>query len=157
MNRDVIEQYAAGGEKLRRAVAGLTPDELRARPGPGAWSVLEVIIHLADSDAISIDRMKRILLTIGLIALGAATAVTVAGAADSRTYQAELFNAFNTPQFNNPATVLGNASFGVINSAAVAPRITQLALKPGVALLPLEAGLVEGDRHAPRLFRATAS
>ena len=64
MNRDLIEQYAAGGEKLRRAVAGLTPEELRARPGPGAWSVLEVIIHLADSDAISIDRMKRILSTV---------------------------------------------------------------------------------------------
>ena len=61
MNRDLIEQYAAGGEKLRRAVAGLTSEELRARPGPGAWSVLEVVVHLADSDAISIDRMKRIL------------------------------------------------------------------------------------------------
>src|SRR5262249_55945247 len=61
MNRELIEQYAAGGEKLRRAVAGLTPGELRARPGPGAWSVLEVVVHLTDSDAISIDRMKRIL------------------------------------------------------------------------------------------------
>jgi hypothetical protein len=60
MNRDLIEQYVAGGGKLRRAVAGLTPDELRARPGPGAWSTLEVVVHLADSDAISIDRMKRI-------------------------------------------------------------------------------------------------
>jgi uncharacterized damage-inducible protein DinB len=61
MNRDLIEQYEAGGEKLRRAVAGLTPDELRARPGPGVWSALEVVVHLADSDAISIDRMKRII------------------------------------------------------------------------------------------------
>jgi uncharacterized damage-inducible protein DinB len=60
MDRELIERYAAGGAKLRRAVAGLTPDELRARPGPGAWSVLEVVVHLADSDAISIDRMKRI-------------------------------------------------------------------------------------------------
>lgn len=61
MNRDLIEQYEAGSAKLRRAVAGLSQEELRARPGPGAWSVLEVVIHLADSDAISIDRMKRIL------------------------------------------------------------------------------------------------
>jgi uncharacterized damage-inducible protein DinB len=57
MIRDLIEQYAGGGEKLRRAVAGLTYEELRARPGPGAWSVLGVVVHLADSDAISIDRM----------------------------------------------------------------------------------------------------
>src|SRR3954471_2833261 len=61
MNRELIEQYAAGGEKVRRAVAGLSQEEIRARPGPGAWSALEVVIHLADSDAISIDRMKRIL------------------------------------------------------------------------------------------------
>src|SRR5262249_43156669 len=61
MNRELIEQYVAGGAKLRRAVTGLTQEELRARPGPGAWSVLEVVVHLADSDAISIDRMKRIL------------------------------------------------------------------------------------------------
>lgn len=60
MKRDLIEQYEAGSAQLRRAVAGLTPEELRARPGPGAWSVLEVVVHLADSDAISIDRMKRI-------------------------------------------------------------------------------------------------
>jgi uncharacterized damage-inducible protein DinB len=61
MDRDLIGRYEAGGEKLRRAVAGLTREDLQARPGPGAWSVLEVAIHLADSDAISIDRMKRIL------------------------------------------------------------------------------------------------
>src|SRR3954470_14653951 len=61
MDLRLIEQYAAGGATLRRAVAGLTQEELRARPGPGAWSALEVVVHLADSDAISIDRMKRIL------------------------------------------------------------------------------------------------
>jgi uncharacterized damage-inducible protein DinB len=62
MNRELIEQYVAGGAILRQAVAGLTPEEVRARPGPGAWSVLEVVVHLTDSDAISIDRMKRILI-----------------------------------------------------------------------------------------------
>src|SRR3954471_10014986 len=61
MDRSVIEAYVAGPAKLRAAVAGLTHDELTARPGPGAWSILEVVVHVADSDAISIDRMKRIL------------------------------------------------------------------------------------------------
>ena len=61
MDATVIGQYAAGGAKLRRAVAGLTHDELTARPGPGKWSILEVVVHLADSDAISIDRIKRML------------------------------------------------------------------------------------------------
>jgi uncharacterized damage-inducible protein DinB len=61
MNRNLIETYAAGGQKLRHAVAGLSRDDLLARPGPGAWSIQEVVIHLADSDGISVDRMKRML------------------------------------------------------------------------------------------------
>jgi len=61
MNRDLIESYAAGGETLRRAVQGLSRNELLARPGPGNWSIQELVIHLADSDAIAIDRMKRVL------------------------------------------------------------------------------------------------
>ena len=55
----MIQQYEIGGPNLRQAVEGLTRDDLLARPGPGLWSIQEVVIHLADSDAISIDRMKR--------------------------------------------------------------------------------------------------
>src|SRR5438552_12346126 len=61
MDRSLIDAYEQGGAKLRRAVAGLTPEELRARPGPGKWSIQELVIHLTDSDCISIDRMKRML------------------------------------------------------------------------------------------------
>jgi len=60
MDHLLIQQYENGGANLRRAVEGLTGDDLLARPGPGLWSIQEVVIHLADSDAISIDRMKRI-------------------------------------------------------------------------------------------------
>ena len=61
MERQLIEQYVADGARLRQAVAGLGRQELTARPGPGTWSILEVVIHLVDSDAIAIDRMKRML------------------------------------------------------------------------------------------------
>jgi uncharacterized damage-inducible protein DinB len=61
MDRNLIETYAAGGQKLRHFVAGLSREDLIARPGPGDWSIQELVIHLADSDAISIDRMKRML------------------------------------------------------------------------------------------------
>lgn len=57
----MIERFAAGGDQLRSAITGLTREEALARPGPGAWSIQELVIHLADSDAIVIDRMKRIL------------------------------------------------------------------------------------------------
>jgi uncharacterized damage-inducible protein DinB len=61
MNRDLIESFAAGGGMLRQAVEGLSHDDLIARPGPGNWSIQEVVIHMTDSDAIAVDRMKRIL------------------------------------------------------------------------------------------------
>ncbi len=61
MNRDVIESFTAGGGTLRQAVESLSHDDLIARPGPGKWSIQEIVIHMADSDAIAIDRMKRIL------------------------------------------------------------------------------------------------
>jgi hypothetical protein len=62
MDRRLIEEYVACGPKLRRAVAGLSPEDLTARPGPGKWSILELVVHLTDSDCISIDRMKRMLI-----------------------------------------------------------------------------------------------
>src|SRR5580700_8987080 len=61
MKRELIESFAAGGEALRQAVRGLTREDFLARPGPGDWSIQELVIHLADSDAIAIDRMKRVL------------------------------------------------------------------------------------------------
>jgi hypothetical protein len=56
-----IESYLAGPAELRAAVAGLSPEQLRARPIPGKWSVLEVLCHLADTDANIAYRIKRTL------------------------------------------------------------------------------------------------
>jgi uncharacterized damage-inducible protein DinB len=61
MDRSLIDEYERAPARLRAAVAGLSRGELTARPGPGKWSILEVVVHIVDSDAISIDRMKRIL------------------------------------------------------------------------------------------------
>jgi hypothetical protein len=61
MPRELINQYAAGGSKLRPAIAGLTRDDLLARLGPGAWSMHELVIHVVDSDFVGMDRMKRVI------------------------------------------------------------------------------------------------
>jgi hypothetical protein len=44
-------------------------------------------------------------------------------------FRAEFYNATNSPQFANPGTTLGTATFGVITQTSVAPRIIQFALK----------------------------
>jgi hypothetical protein len=61
MDGKLIEQYVACAPRLRQGVAELSSEDLIARPGPGKWSILENIVHLTDSDAIAIDRMKRML------------------------------------------------------------------------------------------------
>lgn len=57
----LLTQYAAGPRVLREACAGLNAEQLRARPVPGTWSILEVVCHLADFEPIGADRMKRVL------------------------------------------------------------------------------------------------
>ena len=58
---NLIDAYLAGPATLRKAVAGLTREQLVARPVPGKWSTLEVVAHLADFDPILADRMKRVI------------------------------------------------------------------------------------------------
>lgn len=57
----LIEQYLAGPAQLRKAVAGMTRDQLTARPIAGKWSTLEVICHIADFEPVYADRMKRVI------------------------------------------------------------------------------------------------
>jgi hypothetical protein len=44
-------------------------------------------------------------------------------------FRTEFYNAFNTPQFANPDTVLSNGTFGTITATSVNPRIIQFGFK----------------------------
>ena len=44
-------------------------------------------------------------------------------------FRLEFYNALNHPQFSNPGTALGTATFGAITQSAVAPRLIQFAVK----------------------------
>jgi hypothetical protein len=59
----LLDAYLDGIDVLRRAVDGMTPEQLVARPVPGRWSTLEVVCHLADFEPIYADRMKRVIAT----------------------------------------------------------------------------------------------
>ncbi len=58
-HRQLIDEYLAGTKKLRVATAGMTEEQLDARPIPGKWSTREVVCHIADIEPIYADRMKR--------------------------------------------------------------------------------------------------
>jgi uncharacterized damage-inducible protein DinB len=65
MNRQLIDQYANGGEKLLLSIRGLTQEDLLAPPPDdpniGKWTIQQVVLHLADSEGVFADRMKRII------------------------------------------------------------------------------------------------
>ena len=56
---ELIAAYEDGSQRLRDALAGLSPDQLRARPVEGRWSTLEVVCHISDCEQFFADRMKR--------------------------------------------------------------------------------------------------
>jgi hypothetical protein len=57
----LVDAYLVGPSLLRQAVAGMSREQLLARPVPGKWSTLEVVCHLVDFDPILADRMKRVI------------------------------------------------------------------------------------------------
>jgi uncharacterized damage-inducible protein DinB len=61
MKKDLVEQYAAGADRLTEAIVGLSRDDLAALPVPGTWSIQQIVLHVMDSDLISSDRMKRVI------------------------------------------------------------------------------------------------
>lgn len=61
MDRDLIEQYANGGQKLSLAIRGLTPEDLVAFPVPNTWSIHQIVLHLLDTDLIMASRMKWVI------------------------------------------------------------------------------------------------
>jgi len=58
---ELIERYASGAELIRLAVAGLSREQILARPIAGKWSVLEVVAHLADFEIIGVDRLTAVI------------------------------------------------------------------------------------------------
>ena len=48
MNRIAIEDYRRGMGLISYAIGAVTPHDLAERPGPGDWSIAQVVIHLMD-------------------------------------------------------------------------------------------------------------
>lgn len=59
--QSLLDAYLAGPRTLRQAIAGMSREQMLARPIAGKWSTLEVLCHIADFEPIIADRMKRVL------------------------------------------------------------------------------------------------
>ena len=61
MDRSEITAYLRQVPNLiDEASDGLTDDELRRRPSPGEWSILEVCCHLRDAAEVEGERVRRL-------------------------------------------------------------------------------------------------
>ena len=58
---ELVAAYEQGINDLKAAVAGMTPDQVLARPIRGKWSTIEVVAHVADSELYFSDRIERTL------------------------------------------------------------------------------------------------
>jgi hypothetical protein len=58
---DAIRVQRATAAKLKKAIQGLTPKELKWRPEPAKWSIAEIVAHLADAEIVASWRMRSVI------------------------------------------------------------------------------------------------
>jgi uncharacterized damage-inducible protein DinB len=58
-----VDALAAFPEELKRQLAGLSDAALRFRPSPDEWSIIEIVGHMTDVDAIWPGRVRQMLST----------------------------------------------------------------------------------------------
>jgi uncharacterized damage-inducible protein DinB len=58
---ELIDAFEHGHKKYRQAIAGLSPQQMKAFPVPETWSIHQIVVHVADSHVIGADRMQRII------------------------------------------------------------------------------------------------
>ena len=82
-----IEQYGLGFNLLKAVLAEVPTDAMKFKPEPTEWSVHEVVIHMADSEAMSALRVRKLIVEPGSQLMGYEEAKW----ADALNYQEQSF------------------------------------------------------------------
>src|SRR5207302_9466940 len=56
--KDPLDIQAQTAKELERLIEGASAFRLRQRPGPGKWSVAEILAHLADTEMVASWRIR---------------------------------------------------------------------------------------------------
>ena len=59
--QDALKVQGATAAKLKKAIRGLTPKQLKWKPEPGKWSIAEILAHLADVEIVVGWRMRSVI------------------------------------------------------------------------------------------------
>lgn len=58
-NAELVAAYEQGIDDLRSSAAGMTTEQVLARPVPGKWGTVECVGHIADTEIFFTDRIVR--------------------------------------------------------------------------------------------------
>jgi uncharacterized damage-inducible protein DinB len=59
--QDALKVQRGTATRLKKAIRGLSPKQLKWRPEPGKWSIAEILAHLADTEIVAGWRMRSVL------------------------------------------------------------------------------------------------
>lgn len=58
---EIIERYVQTAVKIRSKTEPLNEELVQWQPGPGQWSILEIVGHLVDSNIVNSYRLRKII------------------------------------------------------------------------------------------------
>lgn len=61
VKQQILDRFCEGESALNLALAAIDPESAIARPGPERWSIVEIVEHLAASEAFLLDRLHQAL------------------------------------------------------------------------------------------------
>lgn len=59
--QDAIKVQRVTAARLKKAIQGLTPKQLKWRPEPAKWSIAEILAHLSDTEIVASWRMRSVI------------------------------------------------------------------------------------------------
>jgi len=59
--QDAVKIQKTTAARLKKAIHGLTPTQLKWRPDPAKWSIAEILAHLADTEIVASWRMRSVI------------------------------------------------------------------------------------------------
>lgn len=58
---ELLERFRRGPELVAAVLTGAAGSELDFKPGPGQWSIRQIVCHLADSEIVAAERFRRVI------------------------------------------------------------------------------------------------
>ena len=59
--RDAIKVQKGSAARMKKAIQGLTPKQMKWKPEAGKWSIVEILAHMADVEVVASWRLRSVI------------------------------------------------------------------------------------------------